>query len=423
MTFPIGHVRAQFPSLATKDGGVARIYLDNPAGTQVPASVAEAIAETILHGNANLGGYFLTTQAAGRTVDDAHLAMSDFLGARGPHEIIIGPNMTSLTYQISRSIGRTLSPGDEIIVTRMDHEGDVSPWLQLAEDRQLVIRWLEFDEESWQVEPEALNALLGPKTKLLAITYSSNLTGAINDIAALTSLAKEAGALVFVDAVQFAPHGFVDVAALGCDFLACSSYKFFGPHLGILWARSDVLDTLPAYKCRCSSDALPERFETGTPQIELQAGLTATVNYFSELGCHINGLESAAPGSARRDAVRTAFEASMAYESGLALSLIEGLSAIPGVRIRGITNSNRIAWRVPTVSFTVDGLKPDDIVRSMNDDNVFVWAGHNYALEVVRQLGIPEDEGVVRVGIAHYNTSEEITQALESAERAIAAAR
>ncbi|MBZ9852215.1 cysteine desulfurase-like protein [Mesorhizobium sp. CA13] len=415
--FPIETVRGKFPALALTDKGRRRIYLDNPAGTQVPQVVADAVSRCLLTTNANLGGYFETTIAAQAVVDEAHHAMADFLGAASPEEIIIGANMTTMTYHMSRTLGRTMKPGDEIILTRMDHEGNVSPWLQLAEDLGLVVRWLPFDEKSWQVEEAALTGLLSGKTRMVALNYASNLTGSINRVKSLTRLAKQAGALVYVDAVQFAPHGLIDVQDLGCDFLICSAYKFFGPHMGILWGRRDVIDDLQPYKCRCSSDNLPERFELGTPQIELMAGLTAAIDYFADLGA------AAGEGGSRRQSIAKAFEVSIPYENVLARRLIDGLSDIQGLTIRGITDPARIGERVPTVSFTVDGIAPETIVRQMNAENIFLWSGHNYAWEVVHQLGIPAEQGVVRIGIAHYNTSGEIDETLESVHRVIAMLR
>ncbi|MBZ9741796.1 MULTISPECIES: cysteine desulfurase-like protein [unclassified Mesorhizobium] len=415
--FSIEAVRGKFPALSLTDKGRRRIYLDNPAGTQVPQAVADAVSRCLLTTNANLGGYFETTIAAQAVVDEAHQAMADFLGAASPQEIIIGANMTTLTYHMSRTLGRTLKPGDEIILTRMDHEGNVSPWLQLAEDLGLVVRWLPFDEKSWQVEEVTLAGLLSSKTRLVALNYASNLTGSINRVKSLTHLAKKAGALVYVDAVQFAPHGLIDVQELGCDFLICSAYKFFGPHMGILWGRGDVIEVLKAYKCRCSSNGLPERFELGTPQIELMAGLTAAVDYFAEIGA------SAGEGGPRRRRIAKAFEVSIAYENPLAQRLIDGLSDISGLTIHGITDPKRLGDRVPTVSFTVDGIVPETIVRQMNAENIFLWSGHNYAWEIVHQLGIPAEQGVVRIGIAHYNTAAEIDETLESVHRVIAMLR
>lgn len=417
MNFPVEAVREKFPALFLTDKGRRRIYLDNPAGTQVPQAVADAVSRCLLTTNANLGGYFETTIAAQQVVDEAHQAMADFLGAASPEEIIIGANMTTLTYHMSRTLGRTMKQGDEIILTRMDHEGNVSPWLQLAEDLGLVVRWLPFDEKSWQVEEATLAGLLTEKTRLVALNYASNLTGSINRVKALTAIARNAGALVYVDAVQFAPHGLIDVQELGCDFLICSAYKFFGPHMGILWGRRDVIDGLTPYKCRCSSNGLPERFELGTPQIELMAGLTAAVDYFADLGA------AAGEGGSRRQKIAKAFAVSIAYENPLAQRLIDGLSDIEGLTIHGITDPKRLGDRVPTVSFTVDGIVPETIVRQMNAENIFLWSGHNYAWEIVHQLGIPAEQGVVRIGIAHYNTSAEIDETLESAHRVIAMLR
>lgn len=266
-------------------------------------------------------------------------------------------------------------------------------------------------------EEAALSALLTDRTKLVALNYASNLTGSINRVKALTAIAKQAGAVVYVDAVQFAPHGLVDVQDLGCDFLICSAYKFFGPHMGILWGRRDIIDALQPYKCRCSSNGLPERFELGTPQIELMAGLTAAVDYFAELGA------AAGEGGSRRQKIAKAYEVSIAYENPLALRLIDGLSAIEGLTIRGITDQKRVIERVPTVSFTVDGIVPETIVRQMNAENIFLWSGHNYAWEIVHHLGIPAEQGVVRIGIAHYNTAAEIDETLESVHRVIAMLR
>lgn len=412
MTFPVDAVRSRFPALAVTDSGRPRIYLDNPAGTQVPRAVAEAVAHCLLNANANLGGFFATTIAAQRVVDEAHAAMADFLGATAD-EIVIGQNMTTLTYQMSRTLGRQWGPGDEIVLTRMDHEGNVSPWLQMAEDRGVTVRFVPFDTGSWQVEPEALAAVLSERTRLVALTYASNLTGSINPVRELVALVKSAGALTYVDAVQFAPHGLVDVKAIDCDFLVCSSYKFFGPHLGILYGRRSVIEPLHPYKCRCSSNALPERFELGTPAIELMAGLTAAVDYYAALGSDL-GVEGT-----RRDRIAAAFAASVAHEAPLAIRLVEGIGAIDGATVHGITDLSRIGQRVPTVSFTVEGIEPETLARELAGEGIFVWSGHNYAWEVVHQLGISADQGVVRIGAAHYNTEDEIGHTVEAVQKLV----
>lgn len=413
MAFPIDALRAEFPALAMEDEGRARIYLDNPAGTQVPRRVADAVSRCLLKSNANLGGQFKTSQLSGDVVDDAHEAMAEFLGARSSREIIIGPSMTTLAFHLSRSICRDYRPGDEIVVTAMDHEGNISPWLEIARDKGLEIRWLPFNRETWQIEPDDLRALLTDRTRLLCLNFASNLTGSINDVKALTAVARDAGVKVFVDAVQLAPHRLVDVQDLDCDFLACSSYKFFGPHLGIVWGREDVLADLYAYKCRCSDDVLPHRFETGTPQIELLAGLTATVDHYAWLG------EIAGGTGVRRDLIASAYSVSADYEEPLTNRLIEALQSMRGTTVFGITNSNRVHQRVPTISFRHAVKKPAEIAGTLADDNIFVWDGHNYAYQVVKHLEIPEDEGVVRIGLAAYNSEREIEAVIKSIERAI----
>lgn len=407
-SFPIETIRSQFPSLGFTDGGRRRIYLDNPAGTQVPARVAQAAAETLIGANANLGGFFRTSLLAEEVVQRAHEAMAVFLNAASYREVAIAQSMTTLTFHVSRSIGRTLQRGDEIAVTRMDHDANVGPWLMLAEDLGLHVRWIDFDRETWTIEPETFAKQIGPKPKLVALNYASNLTGSINDAAALTQIAKRAGALVYVDAVQFAPHVLTDVAAIGCDFLACSSYKFFGPHMGILWGRRALFEELTAYKVRPATAELPWKFELGTPQIEQLAALTATVDYFQWLGSQFGA------GPAGRAAIAQAFAGTQVWEAGLTARLISGLERFPDVRIAGIIDRNRFDRRVPTVSFTHDSIPASRIARRLAEENIFVWSGHNFALEVVRALGIDEEEGVVRIGMAHYNTPQEIDETLEA---------
>jgi cysteine desulfurase family protein (TIGR01976 family) len=407
-SFPIDEVRSAFPAVSGAAGAAAPVFLDNPAGTQLPRRVIDAVSAAMVEASSNLGGYFTGSRKADAIWERAHQAMAEMLGAASMREIIIGPSMTTLTMHLSRSIARTLSPGDEIIVTRMDHEGDVSPWLLMAEDNGLVVKWLPFNRESWRIEPEDLAACLTDRTRLLALNYASNLTGSINDVPALTAMAKAAGAMVFVDAVQFAPHGLVDVQSLGCDFLACSSYKFFGPHLGVIWGREALLRTLPAYKCRCADDALPARFETGTPQTELLAGLEATVDYLAWVG----GI--AGYSGDRRALLGGAFEASTDYEHRMTAKLIGGIIGLGGTTVHGITNPNRIAERVPTVSFTHRSSMPKQIAERLADRGICVWSGHNYAYEVVRHLGLDEEQGVVRIGLAHYNTEAEVDALLEA---------
>ncbi|MDQ6767783.1 MAG: cysteine desulfurase-like protein [Candidatus Eremiobacteraeota bacterium] len=412
--FPIDTIRHEFPALKLTDHGQPRVYFDNPAGTQVPLRVAEATSNCLLRHNANLGGAFLTSVEAGRIVHEAHAAVAAFIGAASGEEIIIGPSMTGLTFHLSRSIGKTIGPGDEIVVTRMDHDGNIAPWLQMADDRGATVRWLPFSADSWRIEPSALDDVLSKRTRLVALNAASNLTGSINDVASLVARIHEAGALVYLDAVQYSPHELTDVAALGCDFLTCSSYKFFGPHLGIAWGRKDLLQTLVPYKVRPMGDELPDRWETGTPQIELQAGLRAAIDYLEWLGSLVG------KNGDRRARIRGAFAAIKGWEQMLVGQLIAGLSEIRGLTIRGISDPARLSSRVPTVSFTHAAHKPQDVAKKLAARNIFVWSGHNYALEIVRQLGIPESEGVLRIGLAHYNTPQEVDATLTALEEILA---
>ncbi|WP_353229176.1 cysteine desulfurase-like protein [Novosphingobium sp.] len=402
--FPIDLVRARFPAIAGTDR--PPVYLDNAAGTQVPQPVIDAVARAMADGACNLGGKFAGSHRAMEIWDAAHVAGADIVGAPSPRGVIIGASMTALTLHMSRSIALLCQPGDEIVLTRMDHEGDVAPWLLMARDRGLTVRWVPFDTESWQIEPDALRAVMGPRTRLVAMNYASNMTGSINDIAALVRVVHEFGALAYVDAVQLTPHHLPDVQALDCDFLVCSAYKFFGPHMAVLWGRERVLEMLEAYKCRCSSDDLPEKFEHGTPQTELLAGLTATADYLAWLG------DVTGHAGTRRQRMLGGYAAFGAHETPLTLRLIAGILAIPGTTIHGITNPNRISQRVPTVSFTHDRISTHTFAQALADQNIFVWSGHNYALEPARQLGLDEDTGVVRLAIAHYNTAEEIERVL-----------
>lgn len=411
-SFPVESIRARFPAI-TRDAG-RLVYLDNPAGTQVPETVLAAVTSAMTDAASNLGGVFPASRAADAIWQRAHDAMADMLGAGSAREIVVGPSMTNLTFAMSRCLGRDFAPGDEIVVTRMDHEGNISPWLELAAERGLTVRWLPFDRDSFRIEPEALAPLLNERTRLLALNYASNLTGSINDVATLGAMARAAGALVYVDAVQFAPHGLVDVRALGCDFLVCSSYKFFGPHLGIAWGREDLLASLEPFKVRCGSDALPERFETGTPQTELLAGLEAAVEHLAMVG------EAVGASGTRRERIAAGFAASTAHELELVTRLIDGLGDIDGVVIHGISNSNRFHQRVPTVSFTHARHLPTDIVRNLAEHGICVWSGHNYGWEVVKHLGLDEQQGVVRIGIANYNTSEEVERTVRALQSTLA---
>ncbi|MBT6138769.1 MAG: cysteine desulfurase-like protein [Rhodospirillaceae bacterium] len=413
MTFPIDTVRAEFPALSSTAGGAGPTFLDNPGGTQVPRRVADAVRDAMLEAASNLGGLFTASDRASEIWQSAHDEMASLFGAASPDEIIIGPSSTALVLHVSRSLGRTMAPGDEIIVTKMDHEGSISPWLLLAEDLGLTIKWLPFNRETWRIEPEDLAALLTDRTRLLALNVSSNLTGSINDFQALTTLAKDAGALVYLDAVQYAPHRLLDVQSIGADFVTCSSYKYFGPHLGTLWGRAGLLGDLTGYKCRCTPNEAPVKFEPGTPQTELLAGLAETIRYLAWLGEQVGSTGN------QREKLTTAFKSFSEYEDALTLRLIDGISSLKGVTVHGITNPNRIAERVPTVSFTHESVTPEEIAGKLGRKGINVWHGHNYAYEPARYLGIDEETGVLRVGIAHYNTMDEIEATLTAIDEAL----
>ena len=409
MRLDIDAIRSQFPALDETDDGIARIYLDNPAGTQVPQRVVDAMSKCMLHASANLGGYFRTSLTVGDVVADAQQAMADFLNAPSADEIIFGQNMTSLTFHISRSIGRHFEAGDEIVLSRMDHDANVEPWVQLGRDCGFNIRWLPFDTQTFEFDLRELEKLLNERTRLVCVCAASNLTGTINDMPAICRLAREAGAWTYVDAVQSAPHMVNDVQEFGCDFLVCSPYKFFGPHQGVLWGRRDVLEALEPYKVRPAPDTIPWCFSPGTASHEGMAGTAAAVDYFAWVG------ETMAGGRGdRRQKVRAGLAAIADYEQDLAKYLVEGLQSLSGVTVQGITADDALSRRGPTVAFTHERHRPDDIARALAERNIFAWSGHNYAVEVAKSLGIYESGGAVRVGPVHYNTFDELSRLFEA---------
>lgn len=379
--YPLETIRSRFPALSTEDAGGSRIYFDNPAGTQVVDTVAGAMTACLLEANANLGGHFETSRRAGDRVDGAHQAMAEFLNAASPHEIVFGQNMTSLTLHLSRSIGRTMKAGDEIIVTRMDHDANITPWTLLAEDLGLTVKWLPFDVESFEFELAVLGELITDRTRLICAGGASNLIGTINDVKTISAMARDAGALTFIDAVQLAPHVPIDVQDLGCDFLACSAYKFFGPHQGIVWGRREVLESLQPYKVRPAPAGIPGCFETGTQSHEGMAGTAAAIDYFAWIGeqfaAENHSVNERYPGRGRL--IHAGLDYLFAYEQGLARRLIDGLRCLPGVRVQGITDPHALHRRVPTVAFTAEGTHPDRIAQQLGARNIFVWSGHNYA--------------------------------------------
>ena len=416
MTFDLDTIRGKFPALTVTDKGIPRVYLDNPAGTQVPQSVVDAMSRHLLETNANVEGPFGNSASATAIVTGLRHAMADLLNAASPNEIIFGQNMTTLTMHLSRSISHLLRPGDEIVLTRMEHDGNISPWLLLARDLDLEVRWVPFNTETYEFDDDAFDNVLSEKTKLVCIGAANNLIGTINDVNSVAAKAKAVGAMTFVDAVQSAPHVSIDVQDLGCDFLACSAYKFCGPHQGILWGRHDLLERLEPYKVRPATDEVPGCFETGTPSIEGMAGTTAAVDYFAWIGETMAGdyQDRYAAFEGRRKYVHAAMDCLFEYEATLASHLINGLQQLAGVQVRGITDPEAMDRRVPTVAFTVDGVSPELIATELGARNIFVWFGDNYAIEVSRHMGVFDSGGVVRVGPVHYNSKAEVDVALNA---------
>jgi cysteine desulfurase family protein (TIGR01976 family) len=405
--FDVQAARAQFPALALTDAGATRLYFDNPAGTQVPTQVIDRMVAMLTRSNANLGGYFTTTVAAEEIVNAAHQACADFYNAASAEEIIFGQNMTTLTLHFSRCLGKSLKAGDEIILSRMDHDANVAPWLLLADDLGLVVRWMDFDPETYEFPADALSKVLSSKTKLLAMGMASNCTGTVNDVALFANQAKAVGAIVYLDAVQYAPHYSIDVQALGADVVVSSAYKWFGPHMGILWGRKELLQKTFGYKVRAVGEELPHKFETGTLSHEGMAGCLGAIEYLEQFG----------QGASRAARLKSAWGVLAEHEKDLTLRLIEGLRQFKGLIIRGVTSANAMHRRVPTVSFTVDGISPEKMAKDLAALNIFVWSGHNYALEPVKRMGLMEKGGVLRAGLAHYNTVAEVDRFVASMAR------
>ena len=416
MSFNLDAIRAQFPALAITDNGTRRIYFDNPGGTQVPKSVADAISDCLLTTNANIGAHFVTSKSADAVVLAAREAMADFLNAPSSNEVIFGQNMTTITLHMSRSIGRLFSPGDEIVLSKMDHDANIGPWLLMARDLNLEVRWLPFNTESFEIDPEDLNEIITERTRLVCVGGASNLTGTINDITTICARAKAVGALSFIDGVQSAPHVPIDVQRLGCDFFICSPYKFFGPHQGVLWGRREVLERLNPYKVRPLTSELPWCFESGTQSHEGLAGISAAVDYFAEVGRTMAADQAAnwSQFSGRRQHIHAAMDLLFEYEKTLTSHLIDGLLEIDGVTIQGITARDALDRRVPSVSFTHDSVQSDDIAKALAEQNIFVWSGDFYAMDAAKVLGVSDSGGTLRVGPVHYNSIDEIDELLQS---------
>jgi cysteine desulfurase family protein (TIGR01976 family) len=397
------NLRTQFPGLNQRSAGVTPIFLDGPAGAQVPQRVINAMVHYLTHCNANHGGAFATSIESDRILDDAHAAIADFLNAPSPQEIIFGNNMTSLTFHLSRSIAKILKPGDEVMVTRLDHDANVSPWVLAARDAGATVRWIDIRREDCMLDLDSFRKQLSAKTKWVAVGFASNGVGTINEVATITREAKRAGATVFLDAVHYAPHGPIDVQALGCDFLACSAYKFFGPHVGVLWGRRALLEALPCYKVRPSSNEPPGKWMTGTQNHEGLAGVVAAVEYLADL----------APPGDRRARLRQAMIDIQSYEQTLSRHLLTGLAQRPRFHVLGVRDVSRLKERVPTISITAQDASPQQMAAHLAGQQIYAWAGNSYALEVSEQLGL-EPNGFLRLGLVHYNTIGEIDALLRA---------
>ena len=416
-SYNIDLIRNQFPALAQSSDGKPWIFFDNPGGTQVPQQVIDAISRCLVESNANLGGAFITSQRADAVVVEAHQAMADFLNAKSASEIIFGQNSTTLTFHMSRTLGQILKPGDEIILTEMEHDANVTPWELLARDLNLEIKRLPFNTETFEFDLDNLEALIGDKTRLLCLNHSSNMLGTINDVKAAVKIAHKHGVLVYVDAVQYAPHAPLDVQDLGCDFLMCSPYKFFGPHMGVLWARSEILEDLKPYKLRATTSARPDCYELGTLSHEAMAGVTAAVDYFAWIGSELaddQHRDKWQQFSGRRQMVHAAMDYLFEYELHLTQHFIAGLLQIPGITVQGITDPSAMERRVPTISFTIVDMDPEKLAIHLASENIFVWHGHNYAIEPAKALNIYDSGSVLRVGLAHYNTQQEVDLTLQA---------
>ena len=414
-TFDVEALRRRFPALAIEDGGRPVALFDGPGGTQVPQSVIDAIADYYRTSNANHDGPFLTSRRSDARVHAAHEAMADLLGAASADEIKFGANMTSLTFHVSRSIGATMEPGDEIVVTILDHEGNVGPWKAIAADRGLVVRTVDIHDADVTLDLASLDAVLGPRTRLVAVGYASNAVGTINPVAEIVRRAHAVGAWTYVDAVHAAPHLPIDVAELDTDFLACSTYKFFGPHAGVLYGKRAILDELPAYKLVPATD----RFETGTGNFEGLAGVTAAVDYLAEVGVAYG---AAGEGDPRRARILAGMRAIRSYEMDLYRRLVDGLETVPGLRLYGITDRARFDQRTPTAALRLDGIAPRAVAEALASEGIAVWDGDFYATGLIDRLGLAEGGGVVRVGLTHYNTAGEVDRLVEALRRIAAGA-
>jgi cysteine desulfurase family protein (TIGR01976 family) len=393
--------RSHFPALTQTVNKHPAVFLDGPGGTQVPRQVIDAIADYLSRNNANTGGAYHTSRNTDRMIAEARSAMGDFLNCDAD-EIVFGPNMTTLTFAMSRAIGRELRPGDEIVLTLLDHDANFSPWKAL-EERGVIIRTAKFNEDDCTLDMDDLAAKIGKRTRLVAVGYASNAVGTINNVTEAVRLARQAGALSYIDAVHYAPHGPIDVRALDCDFLVCSTYKFFGPHMGVLYGKREHLKQLRPYKVRPNTDNIPNCWEWGTLNHECLAGIKACVDYWEELGRRTKPAVTT-----RRGAILAAHQAIHQHERKMMEKMIAGLLAIPGLKLYGITDPRRFENRCATIVVRIEGHTPLELATKLGERGIFTWDGNYYALNVTEQLDVERLGGFLRIGLVHYNTMEEV---------------
>jgi cysteine desulfurase family protein (TIGR01976 family) len=398
-------VRAQFPSLAQSVNGHPAVFLDGPGGTQVPQRVIDAVSHYLSCDNANTCGAYQTSRHTDAMIASARAAMADFFNCE-PAEVVFGQNMTSLTFAMSRSIGRNLGPGDEIVVTHLDHDANISPWRAL-EERGVTIKFADINEADCTLDMADLARQISPRTRVVAVGCASNAVGTINDVKKIIRLARAAGALSYIDAVHYAPHGPIDVRDLDCDFLVCSTYKFFGPHMGVLYGKRKHLQDFQPYKVRALSNDVPVRWEWGTLNHECIAGITACVDYLAEVGRHCDGTISS-----RREALMAAYCAIQLHERAVGERLVKGLRQIPGLELYGISDLSRFAQRCPTFAVRIEGHTPLELATKLGERGFFTWDGNYFALNLTERLDVERSGGFLRIGIAHYNTEEEIDRFL-----------
>jgi cysteine desulfurase family protein (TIGR01976 family) len=407
-------LRRQFPALQPRDKEPSPIFLDGPGGTQVPRRVIEAMVRYLQNCNANHGGLFATSRESDQVLQQAHQALADLLNARSAEEVVFGANMTTLTLHLSRAISRTLRPGDEVLVTRLDHDANVTAWVLAARDAGATARTCDIHPEDCTLDLDDLRRLLTPRTRLVALACASNAVGTINDVRTVTRWAHEAGARVFLDAVHYAPHGPMDVQEWDCDFLVCSVYKFFGPHVGVLWGKRELLEELPAYKLRPVPETLPDRWMTGTQNHEGIAGAAAAVDYLAEIGAGNPAYQAGFPSlSGRRLHVHAGLAAIKDYELALGKRLLDGLAKQRRFKVWGISRPEDLSWRVPTVSITMPGINAAEIAAYLAGQGIYVWNGDMYALALTERLGLLDAGGFVRLGLIHYNTADEVDRVLQ----------